>query len=217
MSMRDRSDSVEYDRHKGDHREPTERGKGEGSGSRHQSRWEDGGRGNGGYRGRGSARSQDGYQQSDQRGDWRRDNDYNRQRRTGRERHDRPPRRDQRSQHFSHGRARSVSRSRSRSPPRNSRGDEGGLQYSRTDVASRSDRKHSKEQNELPTDPAELMRHLMGFSGFDSTQGKSAEANRKSAAGKGFVRRGTSTRQYRQYMNRAGGFNRPLDAPKKTL
>ena len=58
---------------------------------------------------------------------------------------------------------------------------------------------------------------MMGFSGFGSTQGKTADANKGTIAGKGFVRRGTSARQYRQYMNRKGGFNRPLDAPKKTL
>ena len=220
MSRRDRSDSVEYDRHEGDRRDRTGGGKGDGSRTRHlNNRREDSGRANGGHRGRGGARSQGGYQQSDPpRGEWRRDNDYNRQRWSGRERRDRPSPRDRRSQYDSRSRARAVSRSRSRSPPRHSRRDDGDdLQYSRRGGASTSDRSSSKGQSELPTDPEELMRHLMGFSGFDSTQGKTADANRKSAAGKGFVRRGTSTRQYRQYMNRAGGFNRPLDAPKKTL
>ena len=58
---------------------------------------------------------------------------------------------------------------------------------------------------------------MMGFSGFGTTQGTTADANKGTASGKGFIRVATSTRQYRQYMNRAGGFNRPLDAPKKTL
>ena len=78
-------------------------------------------------------------------------------------------------------------------------------------------RGYKKQDDDLPTDPQELMRQMMGFSGFGTTQGKTADANKGSASAKGFVRRGTSTRQYRQYMNRAGGFNRPLDAPKKTL
>ena len=61
------------------------------------------------------------------------------------------------------------------------------------------------------------MQRMMGFSGFSTTQGKKAKANEGTAAEKGFIRKGTSARQYRQYMNRKGGFNRPLDAAKKTL
>jgi|TARA_B110000091_G_C13738275_1_gene442150 U4/U6.U5 tri-snRNP-associated protein 3 len=61
------------------------------------------------------------------------------------------------------------------------------------------------------------MQRMMGFGGFSSTQGKTAEANKGTAAEKGYIRKGTSARQYRQYMNRKGGFNRPLDSAKKTL
>tara|TARA_B100000780_G_C20657050_1_gene261620 strand:+ start:151 stop:363 length:213 start_codon:yes stop_codon:yes gene_type:complete len=65
--------------------------------------------------------------------------------------------------------------------------------------------------------PEEIMQRMMGFGGFSTTQGKKVAANDGTAADKGYIRKGTSARQYRQYMNRAGGFNRPLDAPKKTL
>ena len=110
----------------------------------------------------------------------------------------------------------SRSRSRSRSPP----GRDGRERRRNNRDQSSRDSSNNQEGDlgaPLPTDPEELMRHLMGFSGFGTTQGSTAAANKGTVAGKGFVRRGTSTRQYRQYMNRAGGFNRPLDAPKKTL
>lgn len=51
------------------------------------------------------------------------------------------------------------------------------------------------------------MKMLMGFSGFDTTAGKDVGDPRckQEAVMKKEVRR------YRQYMNRRGGFNRPLD------
>ncbi|KAI9910411.1 hypothetical protein PsorP6_010978 [Peronosclerospora sorghi] len=55
----------------------------------------------------------------------------------------------------------------------------------------------------------ERMKLLLGFGTFDSTKGKCVEENRKSAA-VGTARREIK-REYRQYMNRRGGFNRPLD------
>ncbi|KAI9980768.1 hypothetical protein PInf_010087 [Phytophthora infestans] len=55
----------------------------------------------------------------------------------------------------------------------------------------------------------EQMKLLLGIGGFDSTKGKAVEENLKSAA-TGTARRETK-REYRQYMNRRGGFNRPLD------
>ena len=53
------------------------------------------------------------------------------------------------------------------------------------------------------------MKLLLGFGDFDSTKGKVVEENQKSAA-VGTARRETK-REYRQYMNRRGGFNRLLD------
>uniref|UniRef100_M4BJ80 U4/U6.U5 small nuclear ribonucleoprotein 27kDa protein domain-containing protein n=1 Tax=Hyaloperonospora arabidopsidis (strain Emoy2) TaxID=559515 RepID=M4BJ80_HYAAE len=55
----------------------------------------------------------------------------------------------------------------------------------------------------------EQMKLLLGFGDFDTTKGKPVEENRKSAA-VGTARRETK-REYRQYMNRRGGFNRLLD------
>jgi U4/U6.U5 tri-snRNP-associated protein 3 len=45
----------------------------------------------------------------------------------------------------------------------------------------------------------------MGFGGFDSTKGKKVEGNIS------VVAKVNKPRKYRQYMNRKGGFNRPLD------
>ena len=49
------------------------------------------------------------------------------------------------------------------------------------------------------------MMKLMGFDGFNTTKGKKVTGNAK-----GDVHIVTK-RKYRQYMNRKGGFNRPLD------
>ncbi|WZN60820.1 U4/U6.U5 small nuclear ribonucleoprotein [Chloropicon roscoffensis] len=51
------------------------------------------------------------------------------------------------------------------------------------------------------------MMRLMGFGSFDTTKGEEVSGNKDTGAVK--VR---STRQARQYMNRKGGFNRPLPA-----
>ena len=58
-------------------------------------------------------------------------------------------------------------------------------------------------------DDQQAMMQMMGIGGFGSTKGKAVEDNQSSAA------RGAASknkgRKYRQYMNRKGGFNRPLD------
>jgi len=59
----------------------------------------------------------------------------------------------------------------------------------------------------------EQMQMLLGFStGFGSTKGKAVDDNHKSAS-KGVAAK-NKARKYRQYMNRKGGFNRPLDPMK---
>lgn len=50
----------------------------------------------------------------------------------------------------------------------------------------------------------EMMR-IMGFCDFDSTKGKKVDGNDVGAV------HVILKRKYRQYMNRKGGFNRPLD------
>jgi U4/U6.U5 tri-snRNP-associated protein 3 len=54
-------------------------------------------------------------------------------------------------------------------------------------------------------DPETQMMKLMGFGGFDSTKGKHVAGADMSGAN---VKKQP---KYRQYMNRRGGFNRPLD------
>ncbi|KIH44743.1 hypothetical protein ANCDUO_25229, partial [Ancylostoma duodenale] len=46
---------------------------------------------------------------------------------------------------------------------------------------------------------------LMGFAGFDTTKNKKVAGNYEGAV------KINKPRRYRQYMNRKGGFNRPLD------
>ncbi|CAG8510403.1 13035_t:CDS:10 [Ambispora gerdemannii] len=53
--------------------------------------------------------------------------------------------------------------------------------------------------------PEQALMALMGMTGFSSTKGKKVTGNETSAVN---IKK---QRQYRQYMNRRGGFNRPLD------
>ncbi|PRD24773.1 UNVERIFIED_CONTAM: Snrnp27 [Trichonephila clavipes] len=55
------------------------------------------------------------------------------------------------------------------------------------------------------TDEEKDMMKIMGFGSFDSTKGKHVPGN--VAYGVHVIHK----RKYRQYMNRKGGFNRPLD------
>lgn len=65
------------------------------------------------------------------------------------------------------------------------------------------------ESEQVEVDDEEQMRIMMGFGGFGTTKGKAVADNQHGAA------RGAASknkgRKYRQYMNRKGGFNRPLD------
>lgn len=60
------------------------------------------------------------------------------------------------------------------------------------------------EDDEPLDDDEAAMQAMMGFSGFGSTKGKKVAGNDV-----GGVRKEKKT-EYRQYMNRQGGFNRPL-------
>jgi len=60
-------------------------------------------------------------------------------------------------------------------------------------------------QLEGKTDEEIEMLKIMGFAGFDTTKGKHVEGTNHSAINI------QQKRKYRQYMNRKGGFNRPLD------
>ena len=72
-----------------------------------------------------------------------------------------------------------------------------------------SRRKHTSEEPIIPDrlrQEQEMMAKLMGFSNFDTTKGKMVPGN-QSIGAVHVVKK----RRYRQYMNRKGGFNRPLD------
>jgi U4/U6.U5 tri-snRNP-associated protein 3 len=63
------------------------------------------------------------------------------------------------------------------------------------------------EENGEEDEEAMMMR-MMGFSGFNTTQGQRVDDEFANASA---VQKNTK-RQARQYMNRKGGFNRPLPA-----
>jgi U4/U6.U5 tri-snRNP-associated protein 3 len=65
-----------------------------------------------------------------------------------------------------------------------------------------------QEEEAASGDQLEVMRRVMGFSGFDTTKGKAVADNATGASGGGAARHKKMI--YRQYMNRRGGFNRPL-------
>ncbi|KAL4067855.1 hypothetical protein J3A83DRAFT_4374201 [Scleroderma citrinum] len=64
------------------------------------------------------------------------------------------------------------------------------------------------EEMDVTNADDEAMMAAMGLSGFGSTKGKRVEGNQEGAANVKKIR------TWRQYMNRRGGFNRPLDKIK---
>lgn len=61
-----------------------------------------------------------------------------------------------------------------------------------------------EEEVVVEDDDFAAMQAMMGFGGFDSTKGKKIKGNDLGAVHK------EKKTEYRQYMNRVGGFNRPL-------
>ncbi|KAL3495549.1 hypothetical protein BJX62DRAFT_174252 [Aspergillus germanicus] len=97
----------------------------------------------------------------------------------------------------------------SRGDPRNDRRDYRDRANGVSDSKARADR--GRDDTEMDIDDAngedgieELMRHSMGFSKFRSTKNTKVPGNNIYG-----VRKEKKT-EYRQYMNRQGGFNRPL-------
>ncbi|XP_010008829.1 PREDICTED: U4/U6.U5 small nuclear ribonucleoprotein 27 kDa protein, partial [Nestor notabilis] len=82
-------------------------------------------------------------------------------------------------------------RSSSSSPPRLQEG------YS---IALAEEDLQGKTEEEI-----EMMK-MMGFASFDTTKGKKVDG-----AANAYAINVSQKRKYRQYMNRKGGFNRPLD------
>ncbi|GLH00394.1 hypothetical protein R5R35_007789 [Gryllus longicercus] len=122
-----------------------------------------------------------------------RDRDRDRRRRRSRERRRRSVERDHR-----HRRSRSWSRSRSRSRSRSKE-----KTRPRHLLAERPPITEADLEGKTP-DEQEMMK-MMGFCTFDTTKGKKVDGN---DVGTVHV---ILKRKYRQYMNRKGGFNRPLD------
>lgn len=118
-----------------------------------------------------------------------------------------------------HRRKRSRDRSRDRDRRRHSDDRDSRRRHSRSRSRSRSplerEKKYKQQLPERPVvtaadlegknaDEQEMMK-LMGFCSFDTTKGKKVEGNDVGAV------HVILKRKYRQYMNRKGGFNRPLD------
>lgn len=69
----------------------------------------------------------------------------------------------------------------------------------------RKRRPHNPDETVVTLEDKEMSK-LLGFSNFDSTKGKQVPGNNQIGAV-----HVVKKRRYRQYMNRKGGFNRPLD------
>ncbi|XP_053573747.1 U4/U6.U5 small nuclear ribonucleoprotein 27 kDa protein isoform X2 [Bombina bombina] len=119
-----------------------------------------------------------------------------------------------RSRERRRSRSRSPHRRRSRSPRRHrtisrspgrlkDRRDE-DKRDSREGVSK--ERKITEEDLEGKTEEEIEMLKIMGFSAFDTTKGKKLEGSVNA-----YAINVSQKRKYRQYMNRKGGFNRPLD------
>ena len=74
-------------------------------------------------------------------------------------------------------------------------------------IKKKEPRKKVKSKELIPIDEEEMNR-LLGFGGFGSTKGKQVVDNAEGASAGAAARH--KERKYRQYMNRKGGFNRPL-------
>ncbi|XP_051957435.1 U4/U6.U5 small nuclear ribonucleoprotein 27 kDa protein [Xyrauchen texanus] len=121
----------------------------------------------------------------------------------------------------SRSRDRDRRRSRSRSPHRRrSRSPRRHRSSSQSPVRQKDRREDEKEGKEKPakihqisaedmqgkTEEEIEMMKLMGFGSFESTKGKKQDGSANASA-----INVSQKRKYRQYMNRKGGFNRPLD------
>ncbi|XP_054629874.1 U4/U6.U5 small nuclear ribonucleoprotein 27 kDa protein isoform X2 [Dunckerocampus dactyliophorus] len=109
-------------------------------------------------------------------------------------------------------RSRSPHRRRSRSPRRHRSSSISPLRQKDRREDERKDMKSSKpiqisaEDMQGKTEEEIEMMKLMGFSTFDTSKGKKSEGSTNA-----YAVNVTMKRKYRQYMNRKGGFNRPLD------
>ncbi|QSZ29280.1 hypothetical protein DSL72_003792 [Monilinia vaccinii-corymbosi] len=84
---------------------------------------------------------------------------------------------------------------------------DGGSKKKKAQTKKKIEEREEEEEDDdivIEDDGMAAMQAMMGFGGFGSTQNKQVPGNNVSA-----VRKEKKT-EYRQYMNRVGGFNRPL-------
>ncbi|XP_066570358.1 U4/U6.U5 small nuclear ribonucleoprotein 27 kDa protein [Amia ocellicauda] len=109
-------------------------------------------------------------------------------------------------------RSRSPHRRRSRSPRRHRSSSLSPLRAKdrrdddKTDSKPAKEHEISEEDLQGKTEDEIEMMKLMGFSTFDTTKGRKMDGSVNA-----FAVNVSQKRKYRQYMNRKGGFNRPLD------
>ncbi|XP_015196099.1 U4/U6.U5 small nuclear ribonucleoprotein 27 kDa protein [Lepisosteus oculatus] len=105
-------------------------------------------------------------------------------------------------------RSRSPHRRRSRSPRRirSSSLSPTRQKDDKKDIKDVKEHQISEEDMQGKTEEEIEMMKLMGFSTFDSTKGKKCDGSVNA-----YAVNVSQKRKYRQYMNRKGGFNRPLD------
>ncbi|XP_075805264.1 U4/U6.U5 small nuclear ribonucleoprotein 27 kDa protein-like [Microtus pennsylvanicus] len=127
--------------------------------------------------------------------------------------------RERRRRERSRSRERDCRRSRSRSPHRRRSRSPRSTSPSPSRLKERRDeekketkeikskvRQITEEDLEGKTEEEIEMMKLMGFASFDSTKGKKVDGSVNA-----YAINVSQKRKYRQYMNRKGGFNRPLD------
>ncbi|XP_056131510.1 U4/U6.U5 small nuclear ribonucleoprotein 27 kDa protein [Lampris incognitus] len=109
-------------------------------------------------------------------------------------------------------RSRSPHKRRSRSPPRRHRSSSSSpvrqkdrREDERKEVKEKSIQISEEDMQGKTEEEIEMMK-LMGFSSFDTTKGRKTDGSVNAHA-----INVSQKRKYRQYMNRKGGFNRPLD------
>ncbi|KAK9522342.1 hypothetical protein VZT92_018815 [Zoarces viviparus] len=129
---------------------------------------------------------------------------------------ERERKRRERERSRSRDRDRERRRSRSRSPQRR-RSSRSPPRRRRSTSSPSEERKDSKEKTVKPitisaedmegkTEEEIEMMKLMGFGSFETSKGKKTDGSVNA-----FAINVSMKRKYRQYMNRKGGFNRPLD------
>lgn len=74
----------------------------------------------------------------------------------------------------------------------------------RDDSNSSSSSSDDEEEEENQMTEEQMLQKLMGFEGFSTSKGKDHTASSMYGVNK------KTKRKFRQYMNRKGGFNRPL-------